>query len=38
MNSRGTNLTLTENITVQASNTTSVSKDILFHVLTLLKN
>ena len=32
MNSRGNNLTLIENITVQASNTTSVSKDILFHV------
>ena len=37
MNSKKTNLTLIENITVQVPNTASVSKDILFHVSKFLE-
>ena len=37
MNSKNTNLTLIENITVQVPNTASVSKDILFHVSKFLE-
>ena len=37
MNSRKTNLKLTENITVQLPNTASISKDILFHVSTFFE-
>ena len=37
MNSRKANLKLIENITVQVPNTTSISKDILFHVFKFLK-
>ena len=37
MNSRKTNLRLIENITVQAANTASISKDILFHISKFLE-
>ena len=37
MNSRKTNLTLIENITVQVPNTASISKFILFHVSKILE-
>ena len=37
MNSRKTNLRLIENITVQVSNTMSISKGILFHVSKFLE-
>ena len=37
MNSRKTNLKLIENITVEALNTASISKDILFHVSRFLE-
>ena len=37
MNSKKTNLTLIENITVQVPNTASVSKGILFHVSKFLE-
>ena len=37
MNSKKTNLTLIENITVQVPNTASVSKDIMFHVSKFLE-
>ena len=37
MNSRKTNLRLTENIAVQVPNMTSISKGILFHVSKFLE-
>ena len=37
MNSRKTNLRLTENISVQVPNTASISKGILFHVSKFLE-
>ena len=37
MNCRKTNLKLIENISVQVPNTTSISKDIFFHVSKFLE-
>ena len=37
MNSRRTNLKLIENITVEVLNTSSISKDIFFHVSKFLE-
>ena len=37
MNAKKTNLKLIENITVQVPNTTSINKDILFHISKFLE-